>query len=199
MAGAFGKSAQLPFYVWLPDAMEGPTPVSALIHAATMVTAGVYLVRTFPMLELHPAAAPTVAGGRRDRIAGGHHWHGPVRHQACDGLFHRFQLGYMFMGVGVLSTFGAAAHVFTHAFFKAVLFLTCGAIMHVLRANSTSGAAWSPACQRMHCGVDDVLCLAVLSRIPHHFFGLLVQGCHPGRGFANGRPILGGPGCSRPV
>ena len=132
MLGAFGKSAQLPLYVWLPDAMEGPTPVSALIHAATMVTAGVYLLaRMFPLMELHPYALPTVAwvGGLTALLA------------ATIGMaqydFKRIwaystvsQLGYMFMGIGVLTTFGAAYHVFTHAFFKAVLFLTAGAVMH---------------------------------------------------------------------
>jgi len=132
MLAAFGKSAQIPLYVWLPDAMEGPTPVSALIHAATMVTAGVYLLaRLFPVMELHPAALPTVAwiGGLTALLA------------ATIGMaqydFKRIwaystvsQLGYMFLGVGVLTTFGAAYHVFTHAFFKAVLFLTAGAVMH---------------------------------------------------------------------
>ena len=107
MAGAFGKSAQLPFYVWLPDAMEGPTPVSALIHAATMVTAGVYLlVRTFPMLELHPAAAPTVAWvGATALLAAtiGMAQYDIKRVMAYSTVS---QLGYMFMGVGVLSTFG---------------------------------------------------------------------------------------------
>ena len=132
MLGAFGKSAQLPLYVWLPDAMEGPTPVSALIHAATMVTAGVYLLcRMFPVMELAPYALPTVA------------WVGTLTAllAATIGMaqfdFKRIwaystvsQLGYMFAGVGVMTTYGAAYHVFTHAFFKAVLFLTAGAVMH---------------------------------------------------------------------
>ncbi len=133
MIGAFGKSAQLPLYVWLPDAMEGPTPVSALIHAATMVTAGVYLLaRMFPVLEaLHPAALPTVAwvGGLTALLAAtiGMAQFDIKRIMAYSTVS---QLGYMFMGIGVLTTFGGAYHVFTHAFFKAVLFLTCGAIMH---------------------------------------------------------------------
>jgi NADH-quinone oxidoreductase subunit L len=133
MLGAFGKSAQIPLYVWLPDAMEGPTPVSALIHAATMVTAGVYLLaRMFPLLEaLHPLALPTVAwiGGLTALLAAtiGMAQYDIKRIMAYSTVS---QLGYMFLGVGVMTTFGGAYHVFTHAFFKAVLFLTCGAIMH---------------------------------------------------------------------
>jgi NADH-quinone oxidoreductase subunit L len=132
MLGAFGKSAQLPLYVWLPDAMEGPTPVSALIHAATMVTAGVYLIaRMYPFFDLHPAALPTVAwvGGLTALLAAtiGMAQYDIKRIMAYSTVS---QLGYMFMGLGVATTFGAAYHVFTHAFFKAVLFLTCGAVMH---------------------------------------------------------------------
>jgi NADH-quinone oxidoreductase subunit L len=134
MLAAFGKSAQLPLFVWLPDAMEGPTPVSALIHAATMVTAGVYLLaRTYPLflmddghMALHVVAwvggvtallAATIAMAQHDI----------KRIMAYSTVS---QLGYMFLGLGVLTTYGAAYHVFTHAFFKAVLFLTCGAVMH---------------------------------------------------------------------
>jgi NADH-quinone oxidoreductase subunit L len=132
MLGAFGKSAQIPLYVWLPDAMEGPTPVSALIHAATMVTAGVYLLcRTYPLMELHPAALPTVAwvGALTALLAAsiGMLQYDIKRIMAYSTVS---QLGYMFLGIGVGTTVGAAYHVFTHAFFKAVLFLTCGAIMH---------------------------------------------------------------------
>jgi NADH-quinone oxidoreductase subunit L len=132
MLGAFGKSAQIPLYVWLPDAMEGPTPVSALIHAATMVTAGVYLLcRMFPVMELHPAALPTVAwiGGLTAFLAAtiGMAQYDIKRIMAYSTVS---QLGYMFLGIGVMTTYGAAFHVFTHAFFKAALFLTCGAIMH---------------------------------------------------------------------
>jgi len=132
MFGAFGKSAQFPLYVWLPDAMEGPTPVSALIHAATMVTAGVYLLcRMFPVMSLHPDALPTVAwiGGGTALLAAtiGMAQYDIKRIMAYSTVS---QLGYMFAGVGVMTTFGGAYHVFTHAFFKAVLFLTCGAIMH---------------------------------------------------------------------
>lgn len=134
MVGAFGKSAQIPLYVWLPDAMAGPTPVSALVHAATMVTAGVYLIaRCLPLFELSPYALPTVAiiGASTALFAA-------TIALCCNDLKGVFaystvsQLGYMFLGLGVLSTTGAVFHLFTHAFFKALLFLTAGSVMHAL-------------------------------------------------------------------
>jgi len=134
MLGAFGKSAQLPLYVWLPDAMEGPTPVSALIHAATMVTAGVYMIaRLIGLFALSTWALPTVAwvGGLTALFA--------ASIALCQYDIKRIfaystvsQLGYMFMGLGVCTTTGATFHLFTHAFFKAVLFLGSGAVMHGL-------------------------------------------------------------------
>jgi len=132
MLGAFGKSAQIPLYVWLPDAMEGPTPVSALIHAATMVTAGVYLLcRMFPLMQLNDAALPTVAwiGGLTALLAAtiAMAQYDMKRVWAYSTIS---QLGYMFLGVGLMNTVGGAYHVFNHAFFKAVLFLTAGAVMH---------------------------------------------------------------------
>jgi NADH-quinone oxidoreductase subunit L len=135
MVGAFGKSAQLPLYVWLPDAMEGPTPVSALIHAATMVTAGVYLIaRFFPLFAYEGVphyALDTVAwvGALTALLAAtiGMAQFDIKRIMAYSTVS---QLGYMFAGLGVLTTVGAASHVFTHAFFKALLFLACGAVMH---------------------------------------------------------------------
>ncbi len=134
MVGAFGKSAQFPLYVWLPDAMEGPTPVSALIHAATMVTAGVYLVaRAYPLflLDQHHIALTVVAwtGAFTALLAAtiGMAQFDIKRIMAYSTVS---QLGYMFAGLGVLTSIGAASHVFTHAFFKALLFLACGAVMH---------------------------------------------------------------------
>ncbi len=134
MLGAFGKSAQIPLYVWLPDAMAGPTPVSALVHAATMVTAGVYMIaRLIPVFQLSPYALPTVAtiGGVTALFAG--------TIALCQYDLKKVfaystvsQLGYMFLGVGALSTFGGIFHLFTHAFFKALLFLTAGSVMHAL-------------------------------------------------------------------
>ena len=132
MIGAFGKSAQLPLYVWLPDAMEGPTPVSALIHAATMVTAGVYLIaRTYPFFLCSTYALPMVAwvGALTALLAAtiGMAQFDIKRIMAYSTVS---QLGYMFAGLGVLTSVGAAFHVVTHAFFKALLFLCCGAVMH---------------------------------------------------------------------
>ncbi|MCC6659879.1 MAG: NADH-quinone oxidoreductase subunit L [Phycisphaerales bacterium] len=132
--GAFGKSAQLFLYVWLPDAMEGPTPVSALIHAATMVTAGVYLIaRMYPMYVLdgtHWVLTLIAWSGAITAL-----WSATIGMAQFDikrimAYSTVSQLGYMFAGLGVLTTTGAAFHVFTHAFFKATLFLCCGAVMH---------------------------------------------------------------------
>ncbi len=134
MIGAFGKSAQLPLYVWLPDAMEGPTPVSALIHAATMVTAGVYMIaRLLPVFDYAQYALPVVA------LVGGITAVFAATIALCQNDLKRVyaystisQLGYMFLGVGVLSAVGGVFHLFTHAFFKALLFLTAGSVMHAL-------------------------------------------------------------------
>ncbi len=133
--GAVGKSAQVPLHVWLPDAMEGPTPVSALIHAATMVAAGVFmLVRSFPLIEAAPEfAAETILwvglttsvlaalmATQQDDIK---------RVLAYSTLS---QLGYMIMAVGLSAPLAAMFHLSTHAFFKALLFLGAGAVIHML-------------------------------------------------------------------
>jgi len=132
--GAMGKSAQFVLHVWLPDAMEGPTPVSALIHAATMVTAGVFLVcRAYPIYEMAPITsgfitaigaftaffAATVALVQNDikRV---------IAYSTCS------QLGYMFFAAGVGAYNAAMFHLFTHAFFKALLFLCAGSVIHAL-------------------------------------------------------------------
>ena len=132
--GAMGKSAQVPLHTWLPDAMEGPTPVSALIHAATMVTAGVFMLcRLSPLFEAVPAAqtvviyvgaltalfAATVAGAQNDikRV---------IAYSTCS------QLGYMFFAAGAGAYGAAMFHLFTHAFFKALLFLGAGSVIHAM-------------------------------------------------------------------
>jgi NADH-quinone oxidoreductase subunit L len=132
--GAMGKSAQLPLHTWLPDAMEGPTPVSALIHAATMVTAGVFMVcRLSPMFQASPTAmhvvtwvgaitcffAATVGCAQNDikRV---------IAYSTCS------QLGYMFFAAGVGAYGAAMFHLFTHAFFKALLFLGAGSVIHAM-------------------------------------------------------------------
>jgi NADH-quinone oxidoreductase subunit L len=131
-AGAAGKSAQFPLHVWLPDAMEGPTPVSALIHAATMVAAGVYLVaRFFPVFAESEEAIVTVAaiGAITSIIAA---LLGIVATDIKRVLAYSTisQLGYMMMGLGVFGLVAAMFHLFTHAFFKALLFLGSGSVNH---------------------------------------------------------------------
>ena len=133
--GATGKSAQIPLYVWLPDAMEGPTPVSALIHAATMVTAGVYMVaRMSPLFEASGGAALMVVGiiGAATAL-----W---AAIMACFEYDIKkvlaystiSQLGYMFLALGVGAYSVGIFHLVTHAFFKALMFLGAGAVMHAL-------------------------------------------------------------------
>ncbi|MFZ1136193.1 MAG: NADH-quinone oxidoreductase subunit L [Candidatus Korobacteraceae bacterium] len=134
MVGASGKSAQIPLYVWLPDAMEGPTPVSALIHAATMVTAGVYMVaRSNAVFNRAPIALAVVAiiGTLTAIFAASI---GIVQTDIKKVLAYSTisQLGYMFMGCGVAAYGAGIFHLMTHAFFKALLFLSAGAIIHGL-------------------------------------------------------------------
>ncbi len=146
--GATGKSAQIPLYTWLPDAMEGPTPVSALIHAATMVTAGVYMVaRSNALFILAPTAMALVAGiGAATAI-----WAasiGLVQNDIKRVLAYSTisQLGYMFLACGV-GAFGAGIfHLMTHAFFKALLFLGAGSVIHALSGEQDMrkmGGLWS--------------------------------------------------------
>ncbi len=132
--GATGKSAQLPLYVWLPDAMEGPTPVSALIHAATMVTAGVYLLaRTNALFILAPDALLVVAiiGGATALFAASI---GLAQNDIKRVLAYSTvsQLGYMFLACGVASFTAGIFHLMTHAFFKALLFLGAGSVIHAM-------------------------------------------------------------------
>ena len=132
--GACGKSAQLPLYVWLPDAMEGPTPVSALIHAATMVTAGVYMVaRSNALFVLAPGSMKTMAiiGALTAIFAASI---GLVQNDIKRVLAYSTvsQLGYMFLALGVGAFAAGVFHVFTHAFFKALLFLGAGSVIHAM-------------------------------------------------------------------
>src|SRR5450631_3673736 len=132
--GACGKSAQLPLYIWLPDAMEGPTPVSALIHAATMVTAGVYMVaRSNALFVLAPTSMKTVAmiGALTAIFAASI---GLVQNDIKRVLAYSTvsQLGYMFLAMGVGAFAAGVFHVFTHAFFKALLFLGSGSVIHAM-------------------------------------------------------------------
>jgi NADH-quinone oxidoreductase subunit L len=134
LLGATGKSAQLPLYIWLPDAMEGPTPVSALIHAATMVTAGVYMIaRTHVLFDHSPVALATVAviGAATALFAA---TIGLVQNDIKRVLAYSTisQLGYMFLACGVAAYSAAIFHLVTHAFFKALLFLAAGSVIHSL-------------------------------------------------------------------
>jgi NADH-quinone oxidoreductase subunit L len=132
--GATGKSAQIPLYIWLPDAMEGPTPVSALIHAATMVTAGVYMIGRNAVLFSHaPFTLNIVAviGAATALLAG---TIGLVQNDIKRVLAYSTvsQLGYMFLAMGVGAYASGIFHLYTHAFFKALLFLGSGAVIHAL-------------------------------------------------------------------
>ena len=132
--GATGKSAQIPLYVWLPDAMEGPTPVSALIHAATMVTAGVYMIGRNAVLFSHaPMTLAVVAAiGVATALMAG--TIGLVQNDIKRVLAYSTvsQLGYMFLAMGVGAYAAGIFHLYTHAFFKALLFLGSGAVIHAL-------------------------------------------------------------------
>jgi NADH-quinone oxidoreductase subunit L len=132
--GATGKSAQIPLYTWLPDAMEGPTPVSALIHAATMVTAGVYMVaRSSALFQLTPSTSTVVAviGAVTAIFAASI---ALVQNDIKRVLAYSTvsQLGYMFLALGVGAYWVAIFHLFTHAFFKALLFLCSGSVIHAM-------------------------------------------------------------------
>ncbi|MEW6324142.1 MAG: NADH-quinone oxidoreductase subunit L, partial [Nitrospirota bacterium] len=148
LVGAVGKSAQIPLYTWLPDAMEGPTPVSALIHAATMVTAGVYMVvRNGALYAMAPFSMETVAviGAVTAVFAASI---GLVQYDIKRVLAYSTvsQLGYMFMAAGLGAYAAAVFHLMTHAFFKALLFLAAGSVIHALGGEQDirkMGGLWS--------------------------------------------------------
>jgi NADH-quinone oxidoreductase subunit L len=134
LGGAVAKSAQIPLHTWLPDAMEGPTPVSALIHAATMVTAGVYLiVRTHAIFEQAPKIADLAAGlGALTLLVAGLIALVQVDIKRVIAYSTMSQIGYMFLGAGIGSYPNAMFHLMTHAFFKALLFMAAGIVIHAL-------------------------------------------------------------------
>jgi NADH-quinone oxidoreductase subunit L len=131
LLGAFAKSAQLPLHTWLPDAMEGPTPVSALIHAATMVTAGVYLIaRTHPLFELAPTAADVAAfTGLATLLVAGSIALVVTDLKRIIAYSTMSQIGYMVIGVSIGAYSAGLFHLMTHAFFKALLFMAAGSII----------------------------------------------------------------------
>src|SRR5438105_1297797 len=134
LGGAVAKSAQLPLQTWLPDAMEGPTPVSALIHAATMVTAGVYLiVRTHPLFELAPHVQDLAAGlGAATLLMAGLIALVQTDIKRVIAYSTMSQIGYMFLGAGLGAYANGMFHLLTHAFFKALLFMAAGIVIHAL-------------------------------------------------------------------
>jgi NADH-quinone oxidoreductase subunit L len=136
LGGAVAKSAQLPLQTWLPDAMEGPTPVSALIHAATMVTAGVYLIaRTHAIFEQAPKVADLAAGlGAGTLLLAGLIALVQVDIKRVIAYSTMSQIGYMFLGVGLGAYANGMFHLMTHAFFKALLFMAAGIVIHALAA-----------------------------------------------------------------
>jgi NADH-quinone oxidoreductase subunit L len=198
--GCAGKSAQIPLYVWLPDAMAGPTPVSALIHAATMVTAGVYLVcRLSGVFLLSPIAMAVIAftGALTAVFAA---TIGLVQHDIKKVLAYSTvsQLGYMFLGVGVGAFTAGFFHVFTHAFFKACLFLGAGSVIHAMHVQIHDTAAsqdmrnmgglrkWMPLTHATFL----VSCLAIAGIPP--FSGFFSKDEILFRAFANHIHALGG-------
>ena len=134
LGGALAKSAQIPLHTWLPDAMEGPTPVSALIHAATMVTAGVYMiVRLHPVFEAAPGVLDLAAGlGAATLLVAGLIALVQVDIKRVIAYSTMSQIGYMFLGAGIGSYANGMFHLMTHAFFKALLFLAAGLVIHAL-------------------------------------------------------------------
>jgi NADH-quinone oxidoreductase subunit L len=134
LGGAVAKSAQIPLHTWLPDAMEGPTPVSALIHAATMVTAGVYLVvRAHPLFELAPTIQDLTAGlGAATLVVAGLIALVQTDIKRVIAYSTMSQIGYMFVAVGLGAYANGMFHLMTHAFFKALLFLAAGLVIHQL-------------------------------------------------------------------
>jgi NADH-quinone oxidoreductase subunit L len=186
--GACGKSAQLPLYTWLPDAMEGPTPVSALIHAATMVTAGVYMVaRCHPLFEMAPLSLDVVAwvGGLTALFAA---TIGLAQPDIKKVLAYSTisQLGYMFAAVGIGAYAAGIFHLFTHAFFKALLFLGAGSVIHGLGGEQDMRKMGGLAARMRTTAVTFVIAGLSLSGLPPlaGFFSqdeILASAFHEGR------------------
>jgi len=180
--GACGKSAQIPLYVWLPDAMAGPTPVSALIHAATMVTAGVYMIARMSFVYAHSASASAIVAGVGAATA----LFAAIMAFAQTDLKKVLaystvsQLGFMFVGVGVGAYVAGIFHLMTHAVFKAGLFLAAGSVMHAM---SGSGAIMKMG------GLKKKL---PRTHIAFAIYCLAIAGIFPGAGFFSKDEILAG-------
>ena len=166
--GAAGKSAQIPLFVWLPDAMAGPTPVSALIHAATMVTAGVYMVARMNFIYAQSAVAMTVVACVGAATALFAATIGLVQNDIKKVLAYSTvsQLGYMFLGVGVGAFSAGVFHVVTHAFFKACLFLGAGSVIHAMHHEQDirkMGGLWKVMPKT---GWTFLICTAAIAGVP---------------------------------
>jgi len=188
--GATGKSAQIPLFVWLPDAMAGPTPVSALIHAATMVTAGVYLIaRAGVLFALAPLSLVVVAGvGVLTALFAA--TIGLAQYDIKRVLAYSTvsQLGYMFLGVGVGAFSAGFFHLMTHAFFKALLFLGSGAVIFaVQRAFTQTGKEWDPQDMRNMGGLRKFM---PITWITMWIATLAISGVWPFAGFFSKDEII---------
>jgi len=179
--GAMGKSAQFPLHIWLPDAMEGPTSVSALIHAATMVAAGIYLVaRTFFIFEMAPSALLVVALiGAFTALFAATIAMAQVDMKKVMAYSTISQLGYMMMGLGLAAPAAAFFHLTTHAFFKALLFLTAGSVIHAVHTQNI----WEMGGLYKKMKVTAITCL---------IGGLALAGIFPLAGFFSKDKLLEG-------
>ena len=204
LGGAVGKSAQLPLQTWLPDAMAGPTPVSALIHAATMVTAGVYLIaRTHVALRSCTAGRtpPSAVIGALTLLLAGFSALNQTDFKRILAYSTISQIGYMFLALGVGAWSAAIFHFMTHAFFKALLFLSAGVVVQRL-GEEHDIFKMGGLRQRLPLAFWSFLIGSVsLAALPLHRRGLLQQGPHSvgslvGRRLAG--PGCGPPGCSAP-
>ena len=182
--GAMGKSAQIPLYVWLPDAMAGPTPVSALIHAATMVTAGVYMVvRSNVIYQLAPGVSLFVAIiGAATAIFAATIALAQTDIKKVLAYSTVSQLGYMFLAAGLGAYSAALFHVMTHAFFKALLFLGSGSVIHAMGGEQDmtkmGGLEQAPAVRPAHLRSGSAA-LAIAGIPPSR--RLLLEGRDPAR------------------
>ncbi|HUF12170.1 MAG TPA: NADH-quinone oxidoreductase subunit L [Longimicrobiales bacterium] len=188
--GATGKSAQIPLYTWLPDAMAGPTPVSALIHAATMVTGGVYLVaRSSVLFALAPSTMIVVAGiGALTALFAA--TIGLMQYDIKKVLAYSTvsQLGYMFIGVGVGAYTAGVFHLMTHAFFKALLFLGAGAVIHAMHhALHHTNSAWDAQDMRNMGGLGKTM---PITWITMWIATLAIAGVWPFAGFFSKDEII---------
>ena len=201
LLGATGKSAQLPLYIWLPDAMEGPTPVSALIHAATMVTAGVYMIaRTHVLFDHSPFALGVVAviGAATALFAA---TMALVQNDIKRVLAYSTisQLGYMFLGCGVAAYSAGIFHLVTHAFFKALLFLAAGSVIHALGGEQDlrkMGGLWKKLPVTFAVTTAGVLAIAGIPPFAGFFSKDAILYAAYDAGHGRQGPVVRGRGCS---